>query len=120
MTHPGETVEFLAMAESITGRDGYIIKQALYYAIKYIDGLPDILREYSDRADMVSILLAMDPDYFARMKQLQSPLPLPPNAPPALKARLEAAKDSPISLALHRHRAVPPIEHPADCPPANR
>jgi hypothetical protein len=99
--------------DHITGRDGYIIKQALYYAVKYIDGLPGNLREYSNRRDMVRILLAMDPDYFADMQQLQSFQPrLPPGVSPELRAKWEANRAKPIDPALHGHRAVPPIEHP--------
>ena len=54
--------------ETITGRDGFIIKQALYYAIKYINDLPEYLREYSNQMDMARILNAYDPDYVDREK----------------------------------------------------
>jgi hypothetical protein len=46
------------MADNITGRDDYIIAQALGYAIAFIDSLPEHERELSNRADMVAILLA--------------------------------------------------------------
>jgi hypothetical protein len=37
---------------SITGRDGYILAQALAYAITAIERLPEQLREYSNQEDM--------------------------------------------------------------------
>jgi hypothetical protein len=50
------------MADNITGRDDYIITQALGYAIAFIDSLPEHERELSNRTDMVAILLARIPD----------------------------------------------------------
>ncbi len=55
--------------KSVTGRDGFIMRQALYYAIKYIDGLPEQLREYSNQFDMMKILLDMDPHYLANQRR---------------------------------------------------
>jgi hypothetical protein len=41
---------------SITGRDGYIIAQALAYAIEAIAMLPEERQEASNREDMLAIL----------------------------------------------------------------
>jgi hypothetical protein len=38
----------------ITSRDRFIIGKALLYAIKYIDGLAEHLREKSERNDIVT------------------------------------------------------------------
>lgn len=40
----------------ITGRDAYIIRKALAYAIEAIDRLPPRWREESDREDMTTLL----------------------------------------------------------------
>jgi hypothetical protein len=40
----------------VTGRDGYIIRQALAYAIKLIEALPADRQEYSNMCDMIQIL----------------------------------------------------------------
>jgi hypothetical protein len=42
----------------LTGRDGYIIRQALAYAIETIAALPPEYQEYSNRCDMLAILYA--------------------------------------------------------------
>ena len=42
--------------KSITGRDGYILRQALAYAIKLIEALPDDRQEYSNMCDMIRLL----------------------------------------------------------------
>ncbi len=53
--------------ENITGRDGYIIAQALMYAIAVIDRLPPHEQEVSNRDDMMAILNhAMPVDHFLR------------------------------------------------------
>jgi hypothetical protein len=46
----------MAMAKSITGRDGYILCQALCYAIETIKRLPDRWQEASNAEDMQRIL----------------------------------------------------------------
>jgi hypothetical protein len=43
------------MAKSITGRDGYIMSQALVYAIGYIQNLPREKQEWSNMVDMCEI-----------------------------------------------------------------
>ena len=45
--------------KSVTGRDGYIIAQALAYAIEAIGALPPERREESNRTDMKRLLDAM-------------------------------------------------------------
>jgi hypothetical protein len=44
----------------ITGRDGYVISEALAIAVGAIDSLPLQQREISDREDMVTILMAFN------------------------------------------------------------
>lgn len=47
-----------AAPESITGRDGYIVRKALLYAVASIQNLPPEKQELSDMADMCRILRA--------------------------------------------------------------
>jgi hypothetical protein len=47
-------------AASIAGRDGYIVKRALLYAIAHIRSLPPEEQEGSDMADMCAIARAHD------------------------------------------------------------
>jgi hypothetical protein len=47
---------------SVTGRDGFVMAQALAYAIVCIDSLPEEKQERSNRDDMVALLHAMVPD----------------------------------------------------------
>jgi len=47
---------------SITGRDGYIMAQALYWAIKFSQRLPSRYREWSNEQDMKAILNSRFPD----------------------------------------------------------
>ena len=46
---------------NITGRDGYIMAEALYLAIKWIDAQPEERRSLSNQADMQAILDARWP-----------------------------------------------------------
>jgi hypothetical protein len=58
----------------VSGHDIYIIAQALHYAIKYIDGQPEHLRELNTQADMWEILEQFFPDYrrmFERLDRLE-------------------------------------------------
>jgi hypothetical protein len=54
----------------VTGRDDFIIAKALFYAVKYIDALPEWLQETSDQNDMARILSAIAPDYVAHRQAL--------------------------------------------------
>lgn len=47
----------------ITGRDGYIVAEALFLATKYIDHMPERLRLESDKRAMLQILNAAFPDW---------------------------------------------------------
>jgi len=47
---------------NVTGRDGYILIQALCYAIATIDRLPEHRQEASNHQDMIKLLEAMCPD----------------------------------------------------------
>ena len=42
---------------SITGRDGFIVPQAMLYAIGYIQSLPEERQEWSNMLDMCMICL---------------------------------------------------------------
>lgn len=46
------------MTKDVTGRDGYIMRKALAYAITAIDALPQEWQEESDRKDMADLLNA--------------------------------------------------------------
>jgi hypothetical protein len=52
--------------DNITGRDGFIIRKALAYAIEAIESLPKCWQERSDTDEMIQLLNAAtaDPDYF--------------------------------------------------------
>ena len=50
------------MADEITGRDAYIMAQALILAINAIDGTEVERRQSSNRDDMMKLLLAVWPD----------------------------------------------------------
>lgn len=45
-------------SNSITGRDGYIVNQALLYAIAHIQSLPEEKQEWSNMRDMCAIVRA--------------------------------------------------------------
>jgi len=49
--------------KGITGRDGYIVAEALYFATKWIDEMPDKVRPASDKRDILRILNAAFPDW---------------------------------------------------------
>ena len=50
--------------DGITGRDNHIIVKALFYAAHFIDGVPEVHREVSDRSDMMRILRSQLGDNF--------------------------------------------------------
>ena len=56
--------------QKVTGRDGFIIKQALYCAIKFIDSLPEELQETSNQNDMKALLLATEPEIVELSQQI--------------------------------------------------
>lgn len=49
----------MGKSESVTGRDGYIIRKALAYAIETIERLPERWQEWSDKEDMKTLLAAL-------------------------------------------------------------
>jgi hypothetical protein len=51
----------------ITGRDGYLARQALAYAIECIGHLPKRWQEYSNQQDMIALLDAVAPRGFAEI-----------------------------------------------------
>jgi hypothetical protein len=48
-------------SQSITGRDGYVMAQALAYAIEAIEHLPDEWQEWSNKEDMKLLLNTLHP-----------------------------------------------------------
>ncbi|HUK07777.1 MAG TPA: hypothetical protein VLX09_07930 [Stellaceae bacterium] len=48
--------------KSVTGRDTYILTQALAYAIALIDALPPDRQESSNRDDMIRLIRYLAPD----------------------------------------------------------
>lgn len=48
-------------SQSITGRDGYVVAQALAYAIEAIEHLPDEWQEWSNKEDMKLLLNTLYP-----------------------------------------------------------
>ena len=54
----GDVIQFPIKPETpgITGRDGYIVAEALYFAAKWIEAQPEHLQRKSDREDMLAIL----------------------------------------------------------------
>lgn len=49
--------------KGVTGRDGYIIAEALVFAMKYIDNLPSQARPEVDKKDIIRILNAAFPTW---------------------------------------------------------
>ena len=49
--------------KGVSGRDGYIIAEALVLAMKSIDNMPDELRLTADRSDIIKILNANFPTW---------------------------------------------------------
>jgi hypothetical protein len=58
----------------ITRRDRFIIGKALLYTIKYVDNLPEHVREQSERDDMVRLLKMLSPKTI-EMAKIASRLP---------------------------------------------
>ncbi len=48
--------------DSVTGRDGWVMAQALHLAIKWIDAMPEEHRALADQRDMRALLQARFPD----------------------------------------------------------
>ena len=49
--------------KGITGHDGFIIAEALCFAARWIDQMPDNARPTSDKRDMLRILNTAFPDW---------------------------------------------------------
>ena len=49
--------------KGITGRDGYIVAEALYFATRWIDEMPGTARPAADQRDIFRILNAVFPDW---------------------------------------------------------
>jgi hypothetical protein len=52
----------------ITSRDRFIIGNALLYTIKYVDSLPEHLREQSERNDLVRLLKMLCPKTIEKVR----------------------------------------------------
>jgi hypothetical protein len=80
----------------ITNRDRFIIGKALLYAIKYVDNLPEHLREQSERNDMVRLLKTLSPKTVEKAKASEA-----------------AYRDSvlmtgkPVDIGIAKHHAIP-------------
>jgi CelD/BcsL family acetyltransferase involved in cellulose biosynthesis len=75
---------------NVTGRDGYILAQALAFAIEVIDRLPEEWRPRSNRDDMLRLLEAMQPKTHAALRV---------QARATLQRRGITAKDGRLELA---------------------
>jgi len=80
----------------ITDRDRFVIGKALLYAIKYIDSLPEHLREYSDRDDMVTLLKLISPGTVDRAKAHERGYNL-----------VVEKTGQPVDIGIAKHRKVP-------------
>jgi hypothetical protein len=54
--------------QSITGRDGYVMAQALAYAIEAIEHLPDEWQEWSNKEDMKLLLHTFHPGMIENLR----------------------------------------------------
>ena len=61
----------ILILENATGRDGYILCQALGYAIAAIGELPEDFQEGSNQADMEDLFAALLPDETARERYIR-------------------------------------------------
>jgi hypothetical protein len=80
----------------ITSRDRFIIGKALLYAIKYVDNLPEHVREHSGRNDMVRLLKMLSPKTVERAKDSEAAY---------RNSVLETGK--PIDIEIAKHYAIP-------------
>jgi hypothetical protein len=80
----------------ITSRDRFIIGKALLYAIKYVDNLPEHLREQSERNDMVRLLKMLSPKTVERAKDSEAAY---------RDSVLKTGK--PVDIRIAKHHAIP-------------
>jgi hypothetical protein len=80
----------------ITSRDRFIIGKALLYAIKYVDNLPEHVREHSERNDMVRLLKMLSPKTVERAKDSEAAY---------RNSVLETGKT--IDIGIAKHHAIP-------------
>jgi hypothetical protein len=80
----------------ITSRDRFIIGKALLYAIKYVDNLPEHLRDQSERNDMVRLLQTLSPKTIQKAKGSEAVY---------RDAVLKTGK--PIDIGIAKHHAIP-------------
>jgi hypothetical protein len=80
----------------ITNRDRFIIGKALLYAIKYVDNLPEHLREQSERNDMVRLLKMLSPKTVERAKDSEAAY---------RDSVLKTGK--PVDIGIPKHHAIP-------------
>jgi predicted ATP-grasp superfamily ATP-dependent carboligase len=74
---------------SVTGRDGYILAQALAYAIEVIGSLPEDRQERSNREDMKKIFEAMFSEQMREIVTYSARCHLNPDVARELAARLQ-------------------------------
>jgi hypothetical protein len=80
----------------ITNRDRFIIGKALLYAIKYVDNLPEHVREQSERDDMVRLLKMLSPKTIEIAKDTEVAY---------RNSVLKTGK--PIDIGIAKHHAIP-------------
>jgi hypothetical protein len=80
----------------ITSRDRFIIGKALLYAIKYVDNLPEHVREQSERNDMVRLLKMLSPKTIEMAKDTEAAY---------RNSVLKTGK--PIDIGIAKHHAIP-------------
>lgn len=99
------------MANSnITGRDDPILATALWYALKYIQGLPAELQEWSKEQDMKAILMTRYCDFVeSRIMQAKATAKLQRERPLEKPADVSAAEFAGFREAMRRHMLPPDL-----------
>jgi hypothetical protein len=91
----------------ITSRDRFIIGKALLYANKYVDNLPEHLREHSERTDMVRLLKMLGRKTIEMAKDTEAAY---------RDSVLKTGK--PIDMGVAKHHAIPhDLRNPPTRPP---
>jgi hypothetical protein len=93
----------IRIEEEITGRDGYILRKALAYAIVAVERLPERWQERSDREDMIRLLAAIGDGEFYLL-----------TARAKLERRGLTSKDG--RLALRQYPSGPIVDFPGAGP----
>jgi len=92
----------------ITGRDSLVMTKALWYALKYIEGLPADLQEWSDQQDMKALLIAYFPGGRDLMMGMYSSWLKMIREHPQAAAEWQATSEERREV-IRRHRSPPDI-----------